>query len=313
MRLTAGPMHFLAPLPSRDSKQIFAIAKVPRAEVIRFDHKSHDFVPYLSGISAEGLAFSRDGQWVAYTSYPDGALWRCKLNGTDRMQLTFPPVRAFLPRWSPDGKRIAFNAALPGQVWNVNVIASDGGAAVPISPSSQGQMDATWSQDGNSLVFGTILPPQLAANAPITSIDLRTGKVLSLPGSNGLFSPRWSPDGKYIAALTANHPMKLMVFDVSKQKWSEVFGYDCGYPAWSVEGDYIYFLTWQNPTQYMGERVDRVRLRDRKVDLIVDVEHVGRLTTGTITDWFGLAPDDSPLFARDISATEIYALNMDWP
>jgi len=42
-------------------------------------------------------------------------------------------------------------------------------------------------------------------------------------------------------------------------------------------------------------------------------ERFGRLTAGTITGWFGLAPDDSPLFARDISTSEIYELEMDWP
>jgi hypothetical protein len=45
----------------------------------------------------------------------------------------------------------------------------------------------------------------------------------------------------------------------------------------------------------------------------VDVKNVGRLTAGTIEDWFGLAPDDSLLFARGIGNTEIYALEMDWP
>jgi hypothetical protein len=46
---------------------------------------------------------------------------------------------------------------------------------------------------------------------------------------------------------------------------------------------------------------------------MLEIEKVGRLTTGTFTDWFGLAPDDSLLFARDISATEVYALEIQWP
>jgi hypothetical protein len=40
---------------------------------------------------------------------------------------------------------------------------------------------------------------------------------------------------------------------------------------------------------------------------------VGRETTGTWGEWFGFAPDDSPLLARDISTQEIYALEMQWP
>jgi len=113
VHLTAGPMDFFQPLPSRDGKQIFAVGKSPQAEVIRYDVHTRQVVPYLSGISAEGLAFSKDGQWVTFTSLPDGTLWRCKVDGTQRLQLTFPPLRVLLPRWSPDGKQIAFNAILP--------------------------------------------------------------------------------------------------------------------------------------------------------------------------------------------------------
>ena len=76
-------------------------------------------MPFFSGISAEGLDFSKDGQWVTYTSYPDGSLWCSKLDGTERLQLTFPPMRALLPRWSPDRKQIAFNAIVPGGTWNI--------------------------------------------------------------------------------------------------------------------------------------------------------------------------------------------------
>jgi len=45
----------------------------------------------------------------------------------------------------------------------------------------------------------------------------------------------------------------------------------------------------------------------------VEEKNVGRMTTGTIVPWLGLAPDDSPLFARDIGTQEIYALDVDLP
>ena len=144
------------------ASEIFAIGDSHRAEVIRYDSRSDQFVPYLSGISAEGLAFSRDGQWVTYTSYPDGTLWRSKVDGSERLQLTFPPLRVLLPRWSPDGKQIAFNASLPGATWNIYLISSEGGTPQRILPSEQSQVDANWSPDGNSLVFGTFPCPKQA-------------------------------------------------------------------------------------------------------------------------------------------------------
>jgi len=313
IQLTAGPLSFHDPLPSKGSREIFAIGGSDRAEVIRYDSRSGQFVPYLSGISAEGLAFSRDGQWVTYASYPDGTLWRSKVDGSERRQLTFPPLRVLLPRWSPDGQQIAFNATLPGVAWNIYLVSSEGGTPQRILPSEQSQMDANWSPDGNSLVFGTLREYLAVSNAsPIYTIDLRSKRVSTLPGSSGLYSPRSSPDGRYVAAITTDRPFKLMLFDFATQKWTEAFGFEMGYPSWSRDGKYIYFFQ-DSYKQDVRERIARFRLSDRKIENIVDLKNVGRRTTGTITAWFGLAPDDSPLFARDISNQKIYALEMDWP
>ena len=197
-QLTAGPLDFEDPLPSKDGKEIFAIGSSRQAEVIRYDSHSGAFVPFLNGISAEGLAFSQDGKWVAYISYPDGTLWRCKADGSERLQLTFSPMRASMPRWSPNGKQIAFNASVGEAPWNIYIVSSAGGISQHLLPSDQGQLDVDWSPDGNSLVFGSAF----IQGAPISIIDLRSRRVSILQGSYGFFSPHWSPDGRYMAAMT---------------------------------------------------------------------------------------------------------------
>jgi hypothetical protein len=105
----------------------------------------------------------------------------------------------------------------------------------------------------------------------------------------------------------------MMLFDFVTQKWTEAFGSEIGYLWWSREGKYIYFQDKRNSGLGYSNVIRRLRLSDRKIENIVDVKNVGRMTTGTIVDWFGLAPDDSPLFARDISTPEIYALDVQWP
>ena len=318
-QLTAGPLEFGYPLPSKDGKEIFAIGTSRRVELVRYDAHTSQFAPFLSGISAEHVAFSRDDQWVTYISYPEGTLWRCKVDGSERIQLTFPPLRVVLPRWSPDGKQIVFNAMLPGKSWNIYLISRDGGTAQRILPSDQFQMDANWSPDGQTLLFGGYRGGALRAgggslpiqNGPIYTIDLMTKRVSPLPGSSGFFSPRWSPDGKHIAAITMAH-RTLMLFDVSTQKWTEAFGSAMGWEQWSHDGRYLYFSDY-NPAQELHPRVVRLRLSDGKIEHIVDVQNLGRLTTGSLGAWFGLAPDDSLLFARNISTQEIYALEVDWP
>src|SRR5262249_14335057 len=108
VQLTGGPISVSAPVPSVDGKKLFVVGTQLRGELVRYDAKSGQFTPYLSGISAEHLSFSRDGQWLAYIAYPETTLWRSRVDGTSRLQLTFLPMRAILPHWSPDGKRIAF-------------------------------------------------------------------------------------------------------------------------------------------------------------------------------------------------------------
>ena len=103
-----------------------------------------------------------------------------KSDGSERLQLTFPPLRVLLPRWSPDGKQIAFNARLHDAPFNIYLISSEGGQAQRILPSEQTQVDANWSPDGNSLVFGS--DADVRNKEPIQTIDLRSKRVLRLAG-----------------------------------------------------------------------------------------------------------------------------------
>jgi Tol biopolymer transport system component len=121
------------PVPSRDGKKLFVQGWQPRGELVHYDAKSGQLAPYLSGISAMGLDFSRDGQWVAYNDASDGTMWRSKADGTQKLQLVFPPMLAYLPRWSPDGKQIVFFGHPPGEPWQIYLIPAEGGSPQLVS------------------------------------------------------------------------------------------------------------------------------------------------------------------------------------
>jgi Tol biopolymer transport system component/predicted Ser/Thr protein kinase len=303
VQLTSGQLATQSPVPSRDGKTLFAIGRQPRGELVRYDSKSREFVPYLTGISAEGVDFSKDGQWVAYITYPEGALWRSKIDGSNRLQLSLPTTYAALPHWSPDGKRIAFSAKEPARYWSVYVVPTEGGSQQQLTTGECDEGDASWSRDGGSLVYGCVGGSGGDA-APIHSVDLRTHQVSKLPGSEGLFSPSWSPDGRYIAALTADS-QKLMLFDFTTQKWVELAQFPIGYFSWSQDRKSIYFDVGSptDPAFY------RVRISDDKIEQVASLKGVRR-ALGVMGWWAGLAPDDSPLVLRDIGTQEIYAL--DW-
>jgi len=299
--LTTGQGSMFSAVPSRDGKKLFAIQGATQGQLVRYDARSQQFVPYLSGISAIRLAFSKDGQWVAYSSFPDGTLWRSRVDGTERLQLSpSSMVRAGAPQWSPDGKQIAFSAN-PGTNKHIYIVSVDGGAPKEVTKGERVDFYPNWSRDGNSLFFSSM------AAIAIYQLNLKTNQVTTLTGSKGMWFPSLSPDYNYIAALSStNH---LMLFDLKAQKWTELTQTQADYPAWSHDGKYVYFSSTAGgePAFY------RVQIKDHKLERVASLKDVKRPTSGTFASWTGLAPDDSLLALRDISTFEIYTLDWQLP
>ena len=160
------------------------------------------------------VSSSPDRKWVTYVAYPEGTLWRSKVDGSERLQLTFPPLFCYIPRWSPDGSRIAFMARHPGKPWSVSVIPAEGGTPQQPIPGDRDTVDPTWSPDGNSLLFGRFPPDEPPRVGPmdLEIVNLRTHAISKLPGSEGLWGPRWSADGRHIVAIPRAGD-RLMLFD----------------------------------------------------------------------------------------------------
>jgi len=307
--LTTVPPNFYMGTPSEDGKKLFVTAAEPRAELVRYDSSSRQFVPFLSGISAGDVEASRDGRMLSYVRYPEQTLWRSKADGSEAAQLTGPSLRATLSHWSPDGSRIAFSGSRPGRPWNIFLIPAAGGPADQLTSGTVSDLDPTWAPDGSTIAYGQTRVEDGKQTVSIQLLDLASRRSTTLAGTDGICCPRWSPDSRYLLASHADYD-DLLLYEFATRKWT-VIAKDLGpigYMEWTDDGKSILFdtLLVQEPAFY------RLRLSDLHLDTIVKIGDVRRYY-GPFGPWTGVAPDGSPLLVRDISNEEMYSLDLQLP
>jgi hypothetical protein len=304
IRLTAGPLEYSGAGLSHDGNQIFAIGTKRRGELVHFDLQTQQFLPFLGGVSAIDPTFSKDGKWVTYTSYPDHSLWRSHADGTERTQLTYPPLKVHGPSISPDGNKVAFTSAQ----YDIYVVGADGGVPQKVAEHS---LAPNWSPDGNVLLFtsfyGYDRPAAERHQSYLQTFDLRTKELRVVPSSEGKGGGIWVGQDGLIAGGEAS--TKLLYFDFKSQKWSELLSGNFVTWSASLDGKYLYFTTGGAEPQ-----AKRIRLSEGKVETITSLSGLRRVVDAIegIPE-IATAPDGSIVFTRDIGTQEIYALNIKWP
>jgi DNA-binding winged helix-turn-helix (wHTH) protein len=297
-QLTTGPITFGAATPSADGKHLFVIGDERRIELVRYDRKSKQLVPFLGAISAGELEVSPDGQWVVYSTFPESNLWRSKLDGSERLQLTYSPINAHEPRWSPDGKQIVFTD-VPRRLF---IVSADGGRPQQLMP--KGEFPDTevgigsWMPDGNSIVF-----VMASGNNPFATyqLNLKTQEISKFPGGEDSGGGLLSRDGHYML-------FGRKLYDLHTRQWSAFPEAARGIAesVWSHDNKSVYQCRGN------GDQLEVVRISvpDGKVERVLELKEgsLGGYWPGVI----GLLPDDSPLLMLNKSKQEIYTFDLQY-
>jgi Tol biopolymer transport system component len=188
---------------------------------------------------------SPGGQWLAYHSTGKKQdLFVVRTDGTALRQLTDDAFRDFWPRWSPDGKRIAFTSNRTGssEIWS---IAQDGGGLQQLS-RTPGAHYPVWSPDGELLAFSVHRPRNdtmvirvagAGAEQPAQAIAPLSDPTITFEAWS------WSPDGKVLAGtkhLADGSHVGVGIYnrDSRQYEWLTDFG---EWPVWLADGRRLLF------------------------------------------------------------------------
>jgi Tol biopolymer transport system component len=306
VRLTDGPLAYQGPVPARSQQKIFLTGMSSEGEVQLLRPGAREFVPARSFYSgAHRLEQTHDGGRLAWVD-TEGRLWRARSDGSELLQLTPSDLQVFTAHWSPDGSRLALMARATSGAWSIYQVLADGSDLEPLLQSDSNAADPTWSPDGKSIVVGQ--GPDLmgkdAVPRTIQILDVKTHQLTTLPDSRGLFSPRWSPDGLYIVALSLDQ-RQLRLYDVTKKQWRVLSNRSAADPVWSEDSRWIYADAFMDP----GQPVYRVSAADGRID---ELGGMGNLHSTEFSDMVlcGLLHDGTVAVRARLTTANLFSLDL---
>src|SRR5271169_1635824 len=305
--LSGGGAQLIAATASPLENTLFVVGNESSLMSFQYQFEGRRLIPYLQGMSVMHPVFSADGKWMAAVEMHNReyVLWRARGDGSEWLQLTDPKLSIHHARFSPDGTRLVMMAKWPDQPWKVYWISVDGGALHELNVPIASQADPNWMPDNQSILFGQ--PPRYFAepDAPraIYIYNLQTNSNAKVPGSEGWFAPRISPDGRRFLALSIDMH-KLAVYEFSTSQWRVLLGNArdlVKLPFWSLDGKWAYY----NIEHGKSDLVMRTRLPDGAPEQVLSLGEM--IASPECWGWL-FTPDGTMMISCIRNNNNIYAL-----
>lgn len=314
VRLTAGPTSFGFLRASPDGRRLFVAGIAhEQNELLRVAHDKKSLTPIFDSGDVHAATMSPKGDWLAVV-LGDWTLWRSRPDGTERTQLSVDfGGYVDVPRWSPDGRWIVFQGRKDGHPSNIYKVRADGGPSQELLPNDQRHEIPDWSPDGESVVYS--VPDEGDAHPKEASgffiLNLKTGKTIRIPGSEGMADAQLTTDSRYLVGLGGSDLDldTVKVFDFQTHRWKDVaHGNDFYRLRKSPGGEYFYFQDIRSP----GEPLFRMHNSDWKVEKVMTFESM--LKGDVVRCRFaGVMQDGSPMVIAVRGGYELYSVDLDLP
>ncbi len=188
-----------------------------------------------------------------------GDLWIVSKDGGVAHKLTTPKGNEILPRFSPDGKQIAFSGNYEGNV-DVYVIPSMGGMPLRITHNGYNDIMVDWNPDGKTLLYASIMESGRTRFNQFYSVSDKGGMPDKLPLPYAEFGS-YSPDGNMLAFTPRTRAFRtwkryrggmatdIWVYNFDKKTAEDITNSDANdeFPMW--HGNTIYFLSDNGPSE----------------------------------------------------------------